>query len=226
MAKQVEVHAYHGWGFNSNFWNSLKSQLPNHIILKAADRGYFGEEYIPVFDNHSTLKVLFLHSFGLHWCTQETINKADIIVVFNSFDSFLPLENPSRTRSKKVLDGMVSQFKRAPQKVLNAFYTNCSSIIGSEYSNHKLINRSLLLSDLIALNKTQLVPQKNLHTNWLIIDSDKDRIVPGNRGKEIMKLVPTHIYKIVKDGVHAYPSVNPLDCIKILSEAFPIFNSK
>lgn len=226
MAKQVEVHAYHGWGFNSNFWNSLKLLLPDNIIFKAADRGYFGDEYIPEYDYHSKLKVLFLHSFGLHWCAQEKIEEADIIIVFNSFDSFLPIENPARAKSKKVLDRMISQFKKEPQMVLTAFYENCYLNKLPDNSTHKLMNSSLLLSDLMALNKTQLKLSKNIKTNWLIIDSDKDSIVPGNRGQEIMSLIGADNYISINVGTHALPFANPVDSIKILSDAFPIFKSK
>jgi len=114
MEREVEVHAYHGWGFDSGFWNPIKSELADHILFKSADRGYFGGEFIPEFDINSKVKVLFLHSFGVHWCPMEKKENADITIILNGFDSFLLLENPAKSRLKKVLTGMITLFQKRP----------------------------------------------------------------------------------------------------------------
>tara|TARA_R110000868_G_scaffold396971_2_gene669443 strand:+ start:23052 stop:23732 length:681 start_codon:yes stop_codon:yes gene_type:complete len=226
MEKEVEVHAYHGWGFDTKFWNPIKSELPDHILLKPADRGYFGGEFIPEFDNESKNKILFLHSFGLHWCPAEKKEQADLIIIFNGFNTFHPLENPAKSRSKKILKGMVKEFKKEPALVLKAFYKNCFSKFETLEPNLHWLNRSLLLKDLNGLHKTKLKLTKETKCDWLIIDSEKDRIVSRNRGKELLAFLGAEKYQKIEHGVHALPATNPEECIKILSEAFPIFKVK
>ncbi len=226
MEREVEVHAYHGWGFDSGFWNPLKAELADHILFKTADRGYFGGEFIPDFDNNSKVKVLFLHSFGLHWCPPEKKEKADIVIILNGFDSFLPLENPAKSRSKKVLMGMIDHFKKDPKAVLKAFYKNCFSSTDTAEPDLNWINRSLLLNDLKSLNKTKLKLTKETKADWLIVDSEKDRIVPGNRGQELLAFLGADKYQKKEEGVHAFPATNHIECIGIISDAFPIFKTK
>lgn len=35
----IEIHAYHGWGFDGSFWDSFRVEIPNEILFKVADRG-------------------------------------------------------------------------------------------------------------------------------------------------------------------------------------------
>lgn len=227
MEREVEVHAYHGWGCNSEFWNPVKSILSDSILFKRADKGYFGGEFIPEFDKNSKVKILFLHSYGVHWCPIEKKEQADIIIILNGFNSFHPIENPAKSRSKKVLKGMASHFKKDPKAVLKAFYLNCfGSFEQTMEPDLDWINRSLLLKDLNLLHKTRLKLSNETKCDWLIIDSEKDRIVPGSRGQELLAFLGSNKYQEIKDGVHAFPFVNPKECIRIISEAFPIFESK
>ena len=69
----IEIHAYHGWGFNGKFWDSLKAEFPTSILFKAANRGYFEEPYEPVFSSESSIKIIFTHSYGLHWCPKKKL---------------------------------------------------------------------------------------------------------------------------------------------------------
>lgn len=226
MEREVEVHAYHGWGFDAHFWNPIKSKLSEHILLKRADRGFFGGEFIPEFDEESKIKVLFLHSFGVHWCPPEKKEQADIVVILNGFNTFHPNENPSKARSKKVLKGMVNYFKKDPDTVLKAFYKNCFGSFEVIEPNLSWKNRSLLLKDLNALNKTKLKLTNQTKADWLVIDSSKDRIVPENRGQELLAFLGADKYHKYEGGVHAFPATNPVECIKIISDAFPIFELK
>ena len=220
----IEIHAYHGWGYDSRFWDPIKSILPNHILFKSADRGYFGGECILEFEEKSKPKVLLLHSFGLHWCSPEQKKTVDIIIILNGFKTFHPVENLAKSRSKKILKGMIAQFKKEPDSVLKAFYENCFSPFKFIEPSLNWKNRALLLKDLTLLDKAELGLTKDTKADWLIIDSDKDKIVPGKRGQELLDFLGSDKYENIKDGVHAFPATNPGDCIKILSQVFPIFN--
>lgn len=226
MEREVEIHAYHGWGWDAQFWDSIQSVLHDHILFKRADKGYFGGEFIPDFNESSKIKVLFLHSYGVHWCPAEKKEQADIIIILNGFDSFHPIENPAKSRSKKILKGMVNQFKKDPKAVLKAFYKNCFGSYEILDLNLNWINRSLLLKDLNLLHKTKLKLTNETKADWLIIDSGKDRIVPGSRGQELLAFLGADKYQKINNGVHAFPATNPEECIKIISDAFPIFEGK
>ncbi len=226
MERTVEVHAYHGWGINGDFWAPLKSVLPDHVFLKPADRGYFGGEFEPEFSEEAHSKVLFLHSYGVHWCPIQKLEQADTIVILNGFDSFHPLTNPAKSRSKKILKGMEAGFKLDPDKVLEAFYKNCFGGKEFEMPDLNWKNRSLLSKDLASLHKTKLKLNKRTIANWIIIDSASDRIVPGTRGVELVSLTGSDKYYSVDGGAHAFPASSPKECAMILSKALPIFETK
>ncbi|RNC85493.1 MAG: alpha/beta hydrolase [Balneola sp.] len=224
MEKQIEIHAYHGWGFDSTFWTPIQNRLPEHVLLKPADRGYFGGSFEPEYGVGVKRKVLFLHSYGVHWCPLEKREEVDLIVVFNGFDSFHPLKNPDKSRSKKTLKLMEKQFRQTPREVLTAFYKNC--FIKNEIANPSLqwMNQSILRKDLSALHSTKLKLSKKEKANWIIIDSSNDFIVPGKRGEELSVGLNSASYEVVQSGTHSLPNSNPGDCIKILTDTFPIFD--
>lgn len=223
MEKQVEIHAYHGWGFDSTFWLPLKNSLPAHSILKPADRGYFGGSFEPEFIEEIKTKALFLHSYGVHWCSLEKIEQVDLVVVFNGFDSFHPLKNPDKSRSKKTLKLMEKQFRQVPKTVLNTFYKNCYGENVVTKANLNWMNKSLLSKDLSALHSTRVKLSKKAKAKWLIIDSGSDQIVSGKRGEELLEVVNSTNYEVVKPGTHSLPFSNPQQCVEILNRTFPIF---
>ena len=105
----IEIHAYHGWGFNGKFWDSLKAEFPTSILFKAANRGYFEEPYEPVFSSESSIKIIFTHSYGLHWCPKEKIGSCDYLVIFNGFNEFLSEDRFERKKELKVLNKMLQE---------------------------------------------------------------------------------------------------------------------
>lgn len=218
----VEIHAYHGWGFSSNFWDALQSEIPNDIIFKAADRGYYGSPFEPEFSNNVDFKILFTHSFGLHWCPVSKINSSDVLVLFNGFDRFLPLNDYERKKAVNILRRMYNQFSIDPQIVLNTFYDRCffpqpkSTIPFTEYDT------SLLEVDLKALETVSF--KKITHDLQIIsLFGEKDQIV----SPEITKYMNLQLgvnYSKIFDGVgHALPSVKSSNCWSYLTEVLPIF---
>ncbi len=83
-----------------------------------------------------------------------------------------------------------------------------------------------MLNDLKSLNKTKLKLTKETKADWLIVDSGNDRIIPGSRGQELLPFLGADKYQKMEDGVHAFPAANPSECIRIISDAFPIFETK
>lgn len=222
MEVNIEILAFHGWGFDNTFWDPWKKVLPKGILLKPADRGYFGGEFNPEYSGNAQKKVLFLHSFGVHWCPQELFEEADLIVVFNGFNSFHPIGRREKSRSKKVLSLMVKQFKQNPKTVLKAFRDNCFYPEVVSTLDLSWMNTTRLLTDLTSLHKTKLKLQKNNTANWVILDSEKDKIVPGNRGRELVPKTPI-LYNNFNEFGHALANVNILECWSYMSTVIPIF---
>ncbi|MEQ9263793.1 MAG: hypothetical protein RLN81_01130 [Balneolaceae bacterium] len=222
MESKIEILAFHGWGFDGTFWDSWKEVLPDEVLLKPADKGYFGGEFNPEFSENAKAKVLFLHSYGVHWCPIELFIQADSIVVFNGFNSFHPLERREKSKSKKVLSLMVKQFKANPKRVLQAFRSNCFYPETSASQDFNWMNTTKLKTDLASLHKTRLKLPKEFSSNWVILDSSEDKIVPGSRAKELDTLGTVNHQNFEGCG-HALPVVNILDCWSYLCAVIPIF---
>ncbi len=217
----IEIHAYHGWGFDGHFWDTLKAEIPKEILFKAADRGYFGGAFEPEFSNDAT-KIIFTHSFGLHWCPKEKINQADNLVIFNGFSDFLPPDFFERRKEGKILKRMHDQFKKSPELVLSAFYKNCFYPQKSINEVPNWLNQSLLAKDIIALKKTKFVRSKTNLEIYSITGVD-DQIVLNERTEELN--LQNGIDKFVKfNGFgHALPIVNSSACWSYITEVLPIF---
>lgn len=224
MEREIEIHAYHGWGFDSSFWNPFKEVLPSEIILKRADRGYFGGEFFPEFDTKSKVKVLFLHSYGLHWCPDPELEQADFIIVMNGFNTFHPLEWRKKNHSKKVLNMMLKQFKASSRAVLTQFRKNCFYPEATEIELNNWMNTSRLYSDLKALHKVKFKLPKLDKAKWIVIDSVKDKIVAGKRGQELL-VREDFSYKSFDNAGHGFPFLNSEDCWSYLCDVMPIFEA-
>ena len=218
----VEIHAYHGWGFSSNFWDALKSEIPSDIIFKAADRGYYGSHFEPEFSHNVDFKILFTHSFGLHWCLASKINTSDVLVLFNGFGSFLPLDGFERKKALNILQRMYNKFSIEPDRVLTTFFDRCffpepkNTLPLSEY------DKSLLEVDLRALENLSF---KKITPNLHIISlfGEKDQIVSPEITKHMNMQIGVRHSKIF-DGVgHALPAVKSSNCWSYLTEVLPIF---
>lgn len=225
MEKKAEILAYHGWGFNSKFWNPLKAQIPSTIPFKVANRGYFGKPFFPRFDADTKIRIVFTHSYGLQWCNTAVLSKADYLVIFNGFDDFLPSPTKQRTLALMGLKSMIDNFEIHPKETLKQFYKTAALPNISELEIPEELNKDLLLEDLKALNKTRFpLIDLDFGSMMIAIDSDKDHILLTPRGVEITS---SHYQKkevhVVKNSGHLLPLVNPEDCWSFLSSIIPIF---
>ncbi len=220
----LDILAFHGWGFNSSFWKDWKKLLPKRVRFDAADRGYFFREKYPEFLGDSSHKVLFLHSFGLHWCPQNLLEEATCIVIFNSFKNFHAGDDK---RSKQILKSMLSEFEQHPKKVLekfwqNAFYPNKEkNLPGFKF------DKQLLLNDLKKLDTSEIDTDQLINGKPIIsLDGGNDRIVTTNQGKSFTELTEGNaVYHFIKEAGHALPSTHSKDCWSFISAMIPIFQN-
>lgn len=225
MEKKVEILAYHGWGMNSDFWDKFKSALPASIPLKTVNRGYFGKPFYPRFDADTKFRVVFTHSYGLHWSNSAVLSKADLLVIFNGFGDFHPDNKNLKSISKKGLENMIKGFDASPEQVLNSFYKNCFQ--PSEYKAQipSEMNKELLLEDLKKLRRTRFpLIDLDFGSTMVAIDSAQDKILLEPRGENMLKgHYNKKFVKVFENEGHALPFLNPQDCWSYLYSIIPIF---
>lgn len=225
MEKKLEILAYHGWGFDSSFWEPISKILPTKIELKSANRGYTGKAFHPRFDADTKHRVVFTHSFGLHWCNSAVLSKADLLVIFNGFGDFHPEEEKLRKISTKGLERMISGFEISPRSILEGFYRNCFNSEDHVPDIPTDYNSETLLEDLRQLRSTRFpLIDLDFGSTMVALDGGQDKILLSPRGEQI---TASHYHKkfvhVFEDEGHALPFTNPQDCWSYLCSIIPIF---
>lgn len=224
MEKQIEIIAYHGWGFSGKIWDALGRLLPETVELKKADRGYFGEEQSFDFTDSADVKIVFTHSFGLHWCPDEVITKADHMVVLNGFAQFAHLKDVTDNRRLNILDAMIVAMEQDPSGLLKQFYLN-SGLTAQNIPTTDFIHAQRLKRDLEVMKTSSFRCEASKKVQWIVIDSSDDRIIPGLRGKQLAEALPSSSVFVLETSDHAVPVTKTEECIRILFESIPIFNA-
>lgn len=221
---RAEVLAYHGWGFDHSCWQGWQTWLEEQACcLKAADRGYFGASKLVNFT--SDIKILFVHSYGLHWCPVEQFNQADVLVIFSSFCAFHPEQPPSlKKRSQTTIQQMLGQLSsdetsdstRDPRLMLQKFQTRSYHPVAWHGPIPELLNIEKLRQDLQQLNRAAIdlallrsVPQV------VILHGSADRIVSPAKGKALAAQLKCPYFEIPAAG-HALPFTHTAHCQAIL----------
>ncbi len=225
MEKKIEIMAYHGWGFDPGFWNPMQKVIPESIPFKSADRGYFGKPNHPRFDADTKVRVVFTHSFGLHWANTAILSKADYLVMFNGFGSFFSDSERLHTISKKGLESMINNFEDSPKEVLNGFYKQCLNSENHLFRISGELNGDLLFSDLKQLRDTRFpLIDLDFGAVFVALDAGKDAILLEPRGEQMLESqYSKKIINIFEEGSHALPFTNPQDCWSYLCSIIPIF---
>jgi pimeloyl-[acyl-carrier protein] methyl ester esterase len=224
---EIEIIAYHGWGFDSSFWKKWKEVLPEEVIFKTADRGYFLEEKRPKFSTDSTHKVLFLHSFGLHWCPKENLQQANSIIIFNGFKEFHTGEGVDSKKSRMVLKKMITEFDKNPEKVLNKFWENAFYPEKKKIAPEERFDKKLMLIELKRLDTSEF-DLKHLKNGQPIIslDGGNDHILFQNRGRGFTEFTEGNaVYHFIKEAGHCLPATHTQDCWSFINAMIPIFKN-
>lgn len=225
MEKKVEILAYHGWGADASFWNKIEAVIPDSIVLKPANRGYFGNPFYPRFDADTKVRVVFTHSYGLQWCNSAVLSKADVLVIFNGFGGFHPEDQPLRSISEKGLEGMINGFEKAPENTLESFYRNCFKPAKFNIDLPPELNEKILLSDLKQLRNTRFpLIDLDFGATMVALDGAEDKVLLTPRGESIIAshYGPKFVNVFENEG-HALPFINPANCWSYLCSIIPIF---
>lgn len=242
--EQLEAIAYHGWGFDHTCWQPWHDWLNAwNCSLQCFDRGYFGQPMAPHFSPTATVKLVLVHSYGLHLCPADQICQADWLLIFSSFRGFHPSQHRARRRSHVVLAQMIHQLRSHPQQVLQMFKTNCyypqpwlSSAAHSspdttdtDYPTnpvdprlHYELDGDRLLADLQALDRA-ILDSLPLSTtaNIIVFHGSGDRIVAPERSLDLMACLSSISQSVViPNAGHALPFTHYLACWAVLDPLF------
>lgn len=213
---KAEAIAFHGWGFDASCWKEWEKLLAReNISLKCSERGYFGaSRIVPVFRDQKNIKIIITHSFGLHLCDDQHLNRADIIIVFGGFLQFHPVAAQYRRRSKQLLQHMMNRLKEHPRNVIEEFYANTFSPHQPPNLPENPSNSELLIQDLKQLSVGEAGLRKMKKADKIcILHGFNDRIVPRAKGRQLYKLLRGKAsYFEVKDAGHALPFTHVDQC--------------
>ncbi|EAZ88503.1 alpha/beta fold hydrolase [Crocosphaera chwakensis] len=216
-----EIIAYHGWAFDGNCWKKWQEILSSSFLFKTYDRGYFGKSYKPTFEKTENIKIIFAHSFGLHLCPLETLKKANLLILFNSFAQFHPEGGKQRKRSKNVLELMINEFNNHPKTVLESFYKKCYYPFPSVNLNYENVDWEKLEKDLQLLN-TSIIDINILKKipKIYVIQSSKDRIFNPSYAKQFFnQLHQNGEYFSIEEVGHTLPFTDIKSCLPIIQQA-------
>lgn len=220
----AEIITFHGWGFSSEIWSDWEKVLSGghgHNIMHA-DRGYFGKEYTPEFSETRSPKILIVHSFGLHWCPEYILNKADHLIIISGFLSFHPDNAGEARKSNLILRQMMGRFVEKPKEVLSDFYKNVFYPAKNPVRIPVEFDHDQLLEDLELLGTTILNPDilRKRHA-ITIFHGEKDRIVSNLKASELFGIVRRNAqYFEIKHAGHGVAFTHTGKCLRFLKPVF------
>lgn len=158
-----KVGFFHGWAFDSKFFNKLKKHLLGFEFIDF-DRGYFGKKNK---NDIQKLDIAITHSMGL-WHFVDSEIKADKVFAICGFESFCV-----NIKQRSVVQAMLDNIKIGQLEVLSKFFEN----IGVKTA-FKSVNFELLVRDLELL-KTQDYSEKlsKYRDKIVFINAKFDKIV-------------------------------------------------
>jgi pimeloyl-[acyl-carrier protein] methyl ester esterase len=220
----IEVITFHGWGFSPEIWSKAENNLNEleNLVIRHADRGYFGNEYIPDFKDSDSKKILMVHSYGLHWCPDEWIDMADQIIIISGFLTFHPEDSDRSGHSRHTLRQMKSRFVTKPDEVLSRFYKNVFDPVVTDYQIHDVMNHDLLLEDLEQLGSSVISPDILHRTEKIILlHGENDRIVSNRKSHVMFSMLSRNAqYFEIKYAGHGILYTHAEECTRFIKPNF------
>lgn len=210
-AADIEVIAFHGWGFDSSFWQPLQQNL-DQISFLFADRGYFLEPSNPEFSKpNASYKVVMAHSNGMHTCPDEILNQADHLFILGGFLRFYPSQRILRKKKKLMVRQWITQLVDQPENVLIEFYKYCFEPEDQQLRPAKEIDHDKLLNDLTVLDEDNYSLQRFFDVpNITILHGSSDQIISQDEAREMYHSLRfnSQYFEILNTG-HSFPFTHP-----------------
>ncbi|HEX6981484.1 MAG TPA: alpha/beta hydrolase [Balneolaceae bacterium] len=209
---------YHGWGFDSDFWNPWNEFLSSYGPVESYDRGYFNNPRKVELQEHPESVIIVTHSFGLHFVEEKLLGEADLLIITGGFLHFHPDAPQKRKRSRLILQQMIKELEANPEKVLHQFYKNCFSPGNGAIEDLGGFNHQLLLDDLRLLHQSELdIKRLKKADKVCILHGVNDQIVSNQKGRQLdANLGEKSQYFEMKNSGHALPYINHRQCLEFI----------
>jgi pimeloyl-[acyl-carrier protein] methyl ester esterase len=218
----IHIIAYHGWGISKDAWKPWQKFFSDSIQFDAADRGYFGKPFKPIFNPSCNKKVVFAHSFGLHWCDQALLKEADLLVLFSGFLKFHPEPKKQEQNSILKLQQMMGRFVEKPVEVLQTYYKDLFHPNKPLAIPEGSLNHELLLEDLSLLHTSEIGLQILHQVPFIkIFHGSEDKIIPKKSARDLYHQLRhrSQYYEILHKG-HSLAFTDADSCYPILKPEF------
>ncbi len=216
----MEMILQHGWAIDSGIWSQWKesaAKINLEVNIKFAERGYFSRSPLQaVFSGEDKLKVLVVHSLGLHLASKAQIETSDLLVIVGGFSNFHEGSGRESKISRTSVRRMLNKLNYAPDQVIADFYASCG--FPSDYGEQDISqpeNLKLIIEDL------ELLDQCTFNPDWLalpgevlILHGDNDAIAPVHHAHRLNELCERSTMQIHQDGHHALPYLAPDWCLE------------
>lgn len=222
MTKTVELILQHGWGFDSQAWNGWLNHISETndftFLTQTPDRGYFGLEVNqPSFQLKNSVKVLVTHSLGMHFVSEDLLEKVDLLVSFSPFGQFEGLEELPNRRSKRTLKLMLDTFNISPRQALEEFYETSFRPLATRQTLFKRGMKTLaadrLGADLEFLNNQSLDLDKLAAVPHIfLMHGSADEIVSKNHSRALKQVLPYSSYIEFEEAGHSLPLTHVAPC--------------
>ncbi|MGM0506644.1 MAG: alpha/beta fold hydrolase [Bacteroidota bacterium] len=195
---ETEWITCHGWGLNASLFAHWQEHLPDGVSIDHCDRGYTAPPRVVHFSSEAKWRVLWVHSFGLHWCPHELIREADHLVILSGFWRFHPGDPRQGRLSRRGLELMRRQMESDPEMLLDTFLQRVFDPSKAPELERERLNQDLLALDLERLSEVQLNAESVRDVSAVtVIGGDGDRILQPACREELLERLPRQTRWIV-----------------------------
>ncbi len=225
---ELEVLLQHGWALDSTMWSrwaeAARRSEPG-LTIKVAERGYFSAPSSqPTFSENDSLKILIVHSLGLHLASKSLFEKADMLVIMGGFAHFHDGTERESRLSQIAVRRMLQKLDREPVQVVEDFYSNCGFPVDYGIEKSALLkNLQLLKSDL------ELLHHSTINADWLrlpgeilLLHGEQDAIAPPYHALRLKELCTKGAVEVHKQGTHAVPYDQPAWCFEQIQKSIMV----
>lgn len=195
----LQLIAMHGWAGDQRGWAPFAAAAEARgWSWSSGERGYGGLEPAMPGWADTGLKVLVVHSLGLHLLPAELLAEADGVILLASFGRFVP-EGTAGRRLRTGLAGMARALEGdGADAMLRDFLARAAEPVPADPTTLGIgdqpvsdAGRSLLQTDLERLGSTAGLPDGFPHSaRVLIVEAGQDRIVAAEARQDLRDALP------------------------------------
>ncbi len=223
--RKVEIIAYHGWGMAADFWDPWDDILPDHVMFKKNDRGYFNEPVHHQFSEQDSIHILFVQGFGIHWVSKENWEKAHAVVLFSTFKYLEDIMSGGR-RVAQVVNQLKALIGKKVYSTIEAFWKE----LFKDNPEHKSVDdynihdKDILINDLNAYFRNMIehapVQEKAL---IILLETRYDEISNFSQKHEMEGLFgKVDLHRSFEFVGHGFPFTHARECYDVIRDKIKV----